>query len=64
MSVFGFRFEVQINDYMTALRLYSPTKTMQAISLLREFDARSKGFKSPSSVKESLLKELVFKIMH
>jgi len=54
----------QAEDYMIAIRNYNAGKCMQIISLIREFDARSKGFKSPSSIRPSLLKELIFRIIH
>ncbi|MDR1783547.1 MAG: DNA polymerase III subunit delta [Dysgonamonadaceae bacterium] len=54
----------QADDYSHALQNYNAGKTMRIISLLREFDAKSKGFKSPSAIRESLLKELIFKILH
>ena len=64
MALFGFRFSIQIADYMTALQHYKPGKTMQIISLIRECDARSKGVNNVSVPDGSLLKELVYKILH
>ena len=64
MNVLGFRAEIQITDYMTALINYKAGKTMQIVSLIREFDARSKGVNNTSVPDGSLLKELVYKIMH
>jgi len=64
MAVLGFRFPFQIFDYMAALRNYKPGKTMQIVSLIREFDARSKGVNNSSIPDGSLLKELLYKIMH
>ncbi len=64
MSVLGFRFDMQLTDYLNALRIYNATKTMQIISLLRECDAKSKGIDNTSTGMGDLLKELVFKIMH
>jgi DNA polymerase-3 subunit delta len=64
MSILGFRFSMQITDYIQALRNYSPAKTMQAVSLVREFDAKSKGVDNPSISDGALLKELLYKIMH
>jgi len=64
MAVLGFRFPIQIADYMTGLRNYKAGKTMQIVSLIRECDARSKGVNNASVTDGSLLKELVYKIMH
>ncbi len=64
MALLGFRFNIQVADYMKALSRYNATKTMNTITLLREFDAKLKGFASASVPEGELLKELVFKIMH
>ena len=53
-----------IREYERAAQNYSPSKTVQIISLLREFDLKSKGFGNVSSSHGDLLKELVYKIMH
>jgi len=64
MAVLGFRFDVQIADYLSALQNYKPVKAMQIISSIRECDARSKGVNNSSVPDESLFKELVYRIMH
>jgi DNA polymerase-3 subunit delta len=64
MAILGFRFTLQITDYMKALRNYSPMKTLKIISLIREFDAKSKGVNNSSIADGALLKELLYKIMH
>ena len=64
MAVLGFRFPMQIADYMAALQNYKPGKTMQIVSLIREFDARSKGVNNASIPDGSLFKELIYKIIH
>jgi DNA polymerase-3 subunit delta len=64
MSVLGFRFNIQIADYMQALRNYKPGKTLQIITLIREFDAKSKGVDNSSISDGTLLKELLYKILH
>jgi DNA polymerase-3 subunit delta len=50
-------------DYITALRNYNAFKTMYIISLIRETDARSKGF-GGNFPPDELLRECVFKILH
>ena len=64
MNVLEFRSEIQITDYLSALRNYKPLKTMQVISFIRECDAQSKGVNNVSISDGSLFKELVYKIMH
>ncbi|MFB6318720.1 DNA polymerase III subunit delta [Saccharicrinis sp. FJH54] len=53
-----------VNQYKTAARVYNAWKVMEVVSLLREYDAKSKGFGNVSSSQGDLLKELAFKIMH
>ena len=43
MNTLNFRFSVQVRDYMSGMKIYNAFKTMNNISLIREFDARSKG---------------------
>lgn len=52
-----------LKDYELAARSYNYGKSMQIISLLREYDLKSKGVDSNSENGE-LMKELMFKIMH
>ncbi|RNL54505.1 DNA polymerase III subunit delta [Pedobacter jejuensis] len=54
-----------IKDYEVAARNYNTGKVFQIISLLREYDLKSKGLESSGNVDEGdLYKELVFKIIH
>jgi len=53
----------QLNNYEQAARNYNYSKAVYIISLLREYDLKSKGLDSSASHGE-LLKEMVFKIMH
>src|SRR3569833_1590085 len=52
-----------VKDYEQAARNYNYGKTMQIISLLREYDLKSKGVDSNDGPGE-LMKELMFKILH
>src|SRR3984885_13881436 len=52
-----------LKDYELAARSYNYGKSMQIISLLREYDLKSKGVDSNSGNGE-LMKELMFKILH
>ncbi|HYW94379.1 MAG TPA: DNA polymerase III subunit delta [Bacteroidales bacterium] len=53
-----------VKEYVKAARACSPGKTVKIISLLREYDVKSKGYGNVSAGSGDLLKELVFKIMH
>jgi len=53
-----------VTDYTTGARNYPARKVVQIISLIREYDMKSKGFDSSTTESGELLKELVFKIMH
>jgi DNA polymerase-3 subunit delta len=53
-----------VTDYSTGARNYSARKVIHVISLLREYDMKSKGYKSNVTDTGELLKELVFKIIH
>ncbi|MES2652884.1 MAG: DNA polymerase III subunit delta [Bacteroidota bacterium] len=54
-----------IKDYESAARTFSDAKTFDIISLLREYDLKSKGLDSSGNTTDGeLLKELVFKMIH
>lgn len=53
-----------VKDYELAAKKYSARKAVENISLLREYDLKSKGKGSVSVSQGELLKELVFKVMH
>jgi DNA polymerase-3 subunit delta len=53
-----------ISEYETAARNYSTARTVRVISLLREYDLKSKGFGNVSTSPGDLLKELIYKIIH
>jgi len=54
-----------LQEYESAARHYTTKKTALIIGYLREYDMKSKGVDSTSSVEGGdLLKELVFKILH
>ncbi|MDR0540722.1 MAG: DNA polymerase III subunit delta [Dysgonamonadaceae bacterium] len=64
MDVLGLKWDMQIADYLEAMRHYSARKTMENISLIREYDARAKGFQNSSVSPGQLLIELLYKLMH
>jgi DNA polymerase-3 subunit delta len=53
-----------VQDYIKASKNYNARKVVSAISLIREYDMKSKGFASANTDSEQLMKELIFKIMH
>lgn len=53
-----------VKDYTNAARKYSAAKVVEIISLLREYDLKSKGVNNTSTSGGELLKELIFKILH
>ncbi|MBC6109775.1 DNA polymerase III subunit delta [Pedobacter fastidiosus] len=54
-----------VKDYEVAARNYNTGKVFQVMSLLREYDLKSKGLDSTGNVEDGeLLKELVFKMIH
>jgi DNA polymerase III subunit delta len=53
-----------VTDYQIAAKNYSPTKAMEVISLLRQYDLKAKGFDNQSADDAELFKELLYKLMH
>ncbi|MBN2213304.1 MAG: DNA polymerase III subunit delta [Bacteroidales bacterium] len=53
-----------VQDYQRAAKSYSFLKIKQIISLLREYDLKSKGVGNVSNTDGELLKELIYKILH
>lgn len=53
-----------VNDYAQAARSYPAGKVVRIISILREYDMKSKGYGSISTDTSGLLKELIYKILH
>lgn len=53
-----------VQDYQHAARVFPPKKAFQVISLLREYDMKSKGIGNVSASPGELLKELVFKVLN
>lgn len=54
-----------VKDYEAAARTFNDFKTFDIISLLREYDLKSKGLDSSGNTTDGeLMKELVFKIIH
>lgn len=53
-----------VQEYQLAARSYSTGKLANIISLLREYDLRSKGVKNATMSDCELLRELIYKILH
>ena len=53
-----------ISDYANAANKYSLDHAVSIISIMREYDLRSKGGRGGSTGNGDLLRELVFKILH
>lgn len=53
-----------VGDYEKAARVYSAGKVVRIISILREYDMKSKGMGNISTGADGLLKELTYKILH
>lgn len=51
-------------NYSLAMKNYNARKTMEIISLCREFDAKSKGYGMTGGVTEGLLREFIYRILH
>lgn len=53
-----------VPEYASAARRYSKNQLVEVISLLREYDMRSKGYGGDTTSGGELLRELTFKILH
>lgn len=53
-----------VRDYTTGMRNYTASQTMQIISTIRKYDAKSKGLDATANTGEGLLKELLYIILH
>lgn len=51
-------------DYLTAAKSFNVNKLVFIISILREYDLKSKGVNNASMPEGELLKEMIFKIIH
>lgn len=53
-----------VQEYEAAARRYPATRLVEIISLLRDYDMRSKGYNGNNLPPGELLREMVFKILH
>ena len=53
-----------VKDYSSAAKNYSMKSISSKISILREFDLKSKGLGANNTSNSDILKELIFKLLH
>jgi len=53
-----------VADYIAASKIYNPRKVVENISVLREFDMKTKGVGVSGVSRGELLKEMMYKITH
>ena len=53
-----------VKDYLAASRNYPPATCIRCISILREFDMKSKGYGNGEVNEKDLYREMIFKLMH
>ena len=63
-SALKLRSEFFLKEYKFTARNYNLSKTKDVISILKEYDLKSKGVDRDSTSEGELLKEMVYKIMH
>lgn len=53
-----------VKDYQEAAQRYSPLKLVEIISILREYDLKSKGVDAGNIESGELMKEMIYRILH
>ena len=53
-----------VKDYLNASRNYPPQICIRNISILREYDMKSKGYENGDVSEKDLYREMIFKLMH
>lgn len=53
-----------VRDYQAAARNYSVADCVKCISVLREFDLKSKGYNTGDTPEKELYREMIFKLLH
>ncbi|MBQ0056691.1 MAG: DNA polymerase III subunit delta [Bacteroidales bacterium] len=54
----------QAKEMTSAMKIYSATKAMNNIAIIREFDARQKGARGANLPDDEALQELLYRLMH
>ncbi len=63
-SALKLRSDYFLREYKTTARNYNLKKTQKVISVLKEYDLKSKGVDSDNTPEGELMKEMVYKILH
>jgi DNA polymerase-3 subunit delta len=63
-STLKLRSDYFLGEYKSTARNYNLKKTQKVISVLKEYDLKSKGVNSDNTPEGELMKEMVYKIMH
>ena len=63
-SALKLRSDYFLGEYKSTARNYNLKKTQKVISILKEYDLKSKGVNSDNTPEGELMKEMVYKIMH
>jgi DNA polymerase-3 subunit delta len=63
-AALGMRSSYFLKDYKIAAKNYNKPKTEQVISLLHEYDMKSKGVNRDSTTESELMRELIYRILH
>ena len=63
MKALGLKYEFQLRKFNAAMRCYNAYMSIEIISAIRDFDAKTKGMGSRQN-EYTLLEELVFKILY
>jgi DNA polymerase-3 subunit delta len=53
-----------VRDYLAASKNYPPATCIRCISILREYDMKSKGYDSGDTSEKDLYREMIFKLLH
>jgi DNA polymerase-3 subunit delta len=64
MEKLGVRHAFFLKDYKIAARNYPYEQSQKVISILKEYDLKSKGVDRVNATEGDLMKEMVFKILH
>jgi DNA polymerase-3 subunit delta len=64
MEKLGVRHAFFLKDYKSAARNYPYQQSQKVISILKEYDLKSKGVDRVNATEGDLMKEMVFKILH
>ncbi len=64
LQMLGLKSGFFLKEYLLAAKNYPKNKVFQIFSILQEYDLRAKGFNNKNTTPQSLLQEMIFKILH